>query len=512
MTTPYITGTIAVAANSTVVTGAGTAWETALIVGGVLFAGGISLPIASIDSDTKLTLAMPWPGAMASTLAYAIVRDTEYARQSVANASTLSEVLAELRAGTLFQYDASGTFAKRATYDEKPEGFSYLVTSQLPAVLYIKASSANADWAGPFRYAQGEQGVMGPAGFVTFRGVYSATTNYERNEGVYFNGNSYVALKSTRNVAPPNFPSTGNGNWSLIAVKGEDGAGTGDMKAGVYDPQNLQKDAFSRANHTGAQSVATVTGLAAALGGAKNLLLNGSFLVNQLAVSGTVTLAAGAYGHDGWKAGSSGCSYTFAQSGGLMLVNIQSGTLMQIVESMNILGASTYVLSWQGTAKGRIANGAYGASGVSATIAGTADVAVEFNTGTLALVQLEKGTVATAFDNRGFDIELARCRRYYFDGFCYSFGQRDASMPNGQLAVPFMFPMQMKAAPALTTVASSGAIDGEAQAHVFPQAGFSFSRITEYGAILVGYAPTNIGTTANVPWRAMVRIIASARM
>ena len=286
----------------------------------------------------------------------------------------------------------------------------------------------------------------------------------------------------------------------------------GNMKAATYDPQGIQKDAFTRANHKGTQEIATVTGLASALGGAKNLLLNGSFLVNQLAVSGTVTLAAGAYGHDGWKAGSSGCSYTFAQSGGLTLVTIRSGTLMQIVESMNILGASTYVLSWQGTAKGRIGTGAYGTTGVSATIAGTADVAVEFNTGTLALVQLEKGTVATAFDNRGFDIELARCRRYYFDGFCYSFGQRDASMPNGQLAVPFMFPMQMKAAPALTTIAGSGAIDGEGQAQVFPQAGFSFTRITEYGAILVGYAPTNIGTTANVPWRAMVRIIASARM
>lgn len=526
MTIPYLTGTVSIPAGSKTVTGTGTAWATALIVGGVFFCNGLAVPIASIDGDRQLTLALGWPGAAVNAASYAIMRDTDYARQSVANATTLSEVLAELRAGMLFQYDASGPLAKRATYDEKPEGFSYLVTSHVPATLYIKASSANADWTGPFRYAQGEQGVMGPAGFVTFRGTYNPAADYERNDGVYFNGSSYVALKATRNIPPPGLPGTANANWSLMAVKGENGAGTGDMKAAVYDPQSKNTDAFNRANHTGTQPISTVADLqptlkdlntslgrlASALGGAKNLLLNASFLVNQLGVSGTVYLGAGAYGHDGWKAGSSGCSYTVVQSGGLMLVDIHSGTLLQIVEGVNVLGASTYVLSWQGTAKGRIATGAYGTSGVTAVLPGATDVAVEFGTGTLALVQLEKGSVATAFDNRGYDVELMRSRRYYFDGQYYGFGQRDASMSNGQLAVPFTFPVQMRTSPAVTTGANFGVIEGEGQAHLFPQAGFSFSRVTAFGGILTGYAPPGYGTTANVPWRTQIRVIASARM
>src|SRR5690606_30252951 len=39
------------------------------------------------------------------------------------------------------------------------------------------------------------------------------------------------------------------------------------------------------------------------LAGRKNVLINGCFRVNQRAVAGTVSLAAGEYGHDRWKAG-----------------------------------------------------------------------------------------------------------------------------------------------------------------------------------------------------------------
>lgn len=39
------------------------------------------------------------------------------------------------------------------------------------------------------------------------------------------------------------------------------GGGDGDMEAAVYDPQNISADAFARANHTGTQAAATITGL-----------------------------------------------------------------------------------------------------------------------------------------------------------------------------------------------------------------------------------------------------------
>jgi hypothetical protein len=46
--------------------------------------------------------------------------------------------------------------------------------------------------------------------------------------------------------------------------------------------------------------------------GFKNKIINGGFRVNQRAVSGSVVLTVGNYGLDRWKAGASGCTFTFA--------------------------------------------------------------------------------------------------------------------------------------------------------------------------------------------------------
>ncbi|PTX02075.1 hypothetical protein, partial [Pararhodobacter aggregans] len=62
--TLYSLGTVSVGAGSTTVTGAGTAWITSNTRPGDDFrALGLTVPIASIDSATQITLARPWPGA-----------------------------------------------------------------------------------------------------------------------------------------------------------------------------------------------------------------------------------------------------------------------------------------------------------------------------------------------------------------------------------------------------------------------------------------------------------------
>ena len=142
----------------------------------------------------------------------------------------------------------------------------------------------------------------------------------------------------------------------------------------------------------------------------RNVLINGNFLVNQRAVSGSVVLAAGEYGHDRFKAGASGCSYTFSTSANVTTLSISAGSLVQVVEGAN-LQSDTYTLSWTGTAQGKIGGGSYGDSGVSASVTGGSDLSVEFNTGTLSLAQLEIGT-ATPFEHRSYGDELARCKRY----------------------------------------------------------------------------------------------------
>lgn len=67
----YNTGTAAVTANSATVTGTGTAWALGAVAGGTFFRGTVSVPILSVQSETSLTLAYPWPGTSGSG-AYAI--------------------------------------------------------------------------------------------------------------------------------------------------------------------------------------------------------------------------------------------------------------------------------------------------------------------------------------------------------------------------------------------------------------------------------------------------------
>jgi hypothetical protein len=104
MTSPYMTGTVSVTAGSAVVTGTGTAWQTALIAGGLFGLdsdNGNPVPILSIDGDTQLTLAKPWRGTTAANQAYWIVRDTAYLQQLSANAQALAAYIQRLDNTTL---------------------------------------------------------------------------------------------------------------------------------------------------------------------------------------------------------------------------------------------------------------------------------------------------------------------------------------------------------------------------------------------------------------------------
>ena len=96
MTTPYVTGTVSVTASSAVVTGTGTGWLTSGLIAGEFGVDGLSVPVLSIDSNTKITLAQPWPGATASGKAYWISYDTTPGQQTVANAQRLAEYIARL--------------------------------------------------------------------------------------------------------------------------------------------------------------------------------------------------------------------------------------------------------------------------------------------------------------------------------------------------------------------------------------------------------------------------------
>ena len=223
-------------------------------------------------------------------------------------------------------------------------------------------------------------------------------------------------------TALPGMRSWNGGAWVTLpaATKASVGLANVDNTSDANKPVStaqanaiaLKADASAlatwQANPTGVQSLNN-----GPLGGMRNKIINGSFSVNQRAyVSGAAT-TAGQYTFDRWKVtGTQGI--TFSTTNNKTTVTIPPGqTLQQVIEGLN-LQSGTYVLSWEGTAQGRIGAGAYGASGtVTAAITGGANTTIEFNAGTVTAVQLEPGTVATPFEQRHYGAELALCQRYY---------------------------------------------------------------------------------------------------
>ena len=245
----------------------------------------------------------------------------------------------------------------------------------------------------------------------------------------------------------------------------------------------------------GAFSSLTVSGLSTLTGGVvtssmnggqlagfRNRIINGNFQINQRGVSGTVTLAAGAYGHDRWKAGAGGCTYTFASSAGVTTLTISAGTLQQVIEGSNLFSGSN-TLSWTGSAQGRIDSGAYGVSPQAGTSVGGTNQTIEFNTGTVSLVQYEDGSKATPFEQRFVGSELTLCQRY-LPAFQLATSQFLCSAwatasGTGQFFLPFQ--VQTRIAPTGTNTLTA--------------ANYQFSAAT--GAVFNGITFTAAGTAVN---------------
>jgi hypothetical protein len=207
-----------------------------------------------------------------------------------------------------------------------------------------------------------------------------------------------------------------------------------------------------------------------------NRIINGNFAVNQRGqVSGTA-LAAAAYGHDRWKAGTGGCTYTFTAALPDTTITITAGTLTQVVEAGMIEGG-VYTLSWTGTAQARVyqgaPSGAYAASPViTASLPAGTNTIVEFNTGTVVRVKLEIGSVATPYNRQSLAKSQADCERYFrWVGFNMSFNA--AGAVTMRTTVPLS--PAMRATPTMSanavdpnTTPASGNESGDAQVATSP--------------------------------------------
>lgn len=175
----------------------------------------------------------------------------------------------------------------------------------------------------------------------------------------------------------------------------------------------------------------------------KNRLIDAGFIINQRGYTSGTSLSSGSYGHDRWKGGSSGGTYTFTQgsAGVPIVITITAGTIQQVIEGCNVPEGGTYTLSWTGTATARINSGSYAASPITVTgqTAG-ANMTIEFATGTVSYPQLETGSQATSFDYRNFSQELIMCQRYYEkdSSGAYIWSGYGNSGAYQYLAIPFM--------------------------------------------------------------------------
>ena len=157
----------------------------------------------------------------------------------------------------------------------------------------------------------------------------------------------------------------------------------------------------------------------------QNRLINAGFAINQRGYVSNTALSAGTYAHDRWKAGASGCTYTFTQgsAGVPIVITITAGSLQQVIEGCNMPDGGTFTLSWTGTAQGRVNGGGYSTSPLIVTgLTAGANCTVEFNTGTCSFPQLEVGSSATGFEYRQYGTEFNLCQRYYevggVSGYC----------------------------------------------------------------------------------------------
>jgi hypothetical protein len=205
----------------------------------------------------------------------------------------------------------------------------------------------------------------------------------------------------------------------------------------------------------------------------RNLLLNTSFYINQRGVTGSVVLAANAYGHDMWKAGAAGCTYSFSTVGNTTIINITAGSLVQIVPAETVRQES-HVLSWRGTAKGRVLGGTYAPSPVRLDAAVATALGLEWGVGTLTQPQLERGGNPSAYAAIPYTLDQDMCQQY-LAGFAVAAGKKLGvgqciSTTQAIIFIPFKRPLRFLP----TGISSSGTFSVTSATHVAISATVAF--------------------------------------
>ncbi|NEV75642.1 hypothetical protein DYI24_01100 [Rhodopseudomonas sp. BR0C11] len=318
-------------------------------------------------------------------------------------------------------------------------------------------------------------------GYLTLQdGVTTAT----RTVVTSTNGNSPIDLSGSAVLTCTPIAETFNND--VLSVSRDQGLSTGAKNQGLSNlgVTDLGKQIATAADAEHARSAAGISG--------RNLITNADFRINQRGYVSGAALAAGAYGHDRWKAGTGGGAYTFSQLVTSTQISIAaSKSIRQTVEPANVRGG-TYVLSWEGTATGRVGvggapTGNFVVSPITVTgVSAGLSLDVEFtganaaggssiasNAGTLGKVQLEQGAVPTPFEFRSIASELDECMRFYQFVRAGSQDNGAAVATKGYL-MSVNFPRRMRIAPQVLdyTVLAAQNVSGSSR---------SVTDVSEYG-------------------------------
>lgn len=156
----YNDGQVSLTNGSTMMVGIATAWQLALVTGGLLLIEGqpYTAAIQNVTSDTQAELSLPWSGTT-GTFDYTIFRETAQSTKGTEANDRLAQISYKYWTGTFLQPDASGTLAQRAAYDDvDPDPvFIYVRDDVVPFLIYMKRSATHADWSAG-------TALVGPAG------------------------------------------------------------------------------------------------------------------------------------------------------------------------------------------------------------------------------------------------------------------------------------------------------------------------------------------------------------
>jgi len=181
-----------------------------------------------------------------------------------------------------------------------------------------------------------------------------------------------------------------------------------------------------------------------------------------------------------------------------------------VVEGLN-LQSGTYTLSFSGTAQGKIGAGSFAASGVTGAAVGGTNLNIEFNTGTLSLVQLEKGSTATSFDYRPYGTELALCQRYCYNASLTAAGDFGVGVCTSSGAQVYVsYPVTMRSAPTVTFATAGNFVIADGVAGYTVTSTGTTNITTNQTTVNMGASGTTTGKGALLRWGAGTAFILSS--